>query len=170
VIEACIALGSNLGNRRAHMRGALREMARLGRLRAVSPLYETEPVGMAGQPRFLNAAARLETALGARELLGALLDIEARHGRVRVEKNGPRTLDLDLLFYGGQTTREPGLEVPHPRLHERRFVLAPLAAIAPGWRHPVLGRTVEELLESLADAAGVVLVESADWAADRINP
>lgn len=170
MIEACIALGSNLGNRRAHLRGALREMVRLGRLRAVSPLYETEPVGMAGQPPFLNAAARLETALGARELLDALLDIETRHGRVRSGKNGPRTLDLDLLFYGGQVIREPGLEVPHPRLHERRFVLAPLAATAPGWRHPLLGRTVQELLESLADAAGVVLVESADWAADRINP
>lgn len=170
MIEACIALGSNLGNRRAHLRAALREMARLGRLRAVSPLFETEPVGMAEQPPFLNAAARLETGLGARELLGALLDIEARHGRERGEKNGPRTLDLDLLFYGGQALCEPGLEVPHPRLHERRFVLAPLAAVAPGWRHPVLGRTVQELLESLADAADVVEVEGADWAADRINP
>lgn len=168
--EACIGLGTNLGNRRAHLRGALREMARLGRLRAVSPLYETEPVGMQEQPPFLNAAARLETALEARELLDALLDIEARHGRVRGVKNGPRTLDLDLLFYGGAVIREAGLEVPHPRLHERRFVLEPLAAVAPEWRHPLLGSTAAEMLAELDDPAGALEVESAAWAAGLINP
>jgi 2-amino-4-hydroxy-6-hydroxymethyldihydropteridine diphosphokinase len=89
---------------------------------------------------------------------------------VRRQKDGPRTLDLDLLFYGGEVIREPGLEVPHPRLHERRFVLAPLAAVAPGWRHPVLGRTVAELLAEAEAGEGVAEVESAEWAADVLNP
>lgn len=152
------------------MRGALAGMRALGRLVAVSPLYETEPVGLREQPRFLNAAAVIETTLTARELLGRLLEIEAAHGRVRRQKDGPRTLDLDLLFYGGEVIREPGLEVPHPRLHERRFVLAPLAAVAPGWRHPVLGRTVAELLAEAEAGEGVAEVESAEWAADVLNP
>jgi 2-amino-4-hydroxy-6-hydroxymethyldihydropteridine diphosphokinase len=145
-------------------------MRALGRLAAVSPLYETEPVGLREQPRFLNAAAVIETTLAARELLGRLLEIEATHGRVRRQKDGPRTLDLDLLFYGDEVIREPGLEVPHPRLHERRFVLAPLAAVAPAWRHPVLGRTVAELLAEAEAGAGVAEVESAEWAADLLNP
>jgi len=168
--EAWIGLGSNLGNRRAHMRGALRELAHLGRLRAVSPLYETEPVGLREQPAFLNAAACLETELGAGELLDALLEIEARHGRVRGVRNAPRTLDLDLLFYDDAVIREPGLEVPHPRLHERRFVLEPLCAAAPGLRHPVLGLSVRELLERLEDGPAVTLVEEAAWAAGLVNP
>lgn len=170
MVEACIALGSNLGARRALLRGALEEMRALGRLRAVSPLYETEPVGLREQPAFLNAAALMETAIEPRVLLDSLLEIEARHGRVRGEKDGPRTLDLDLLFFGGEVIREPGLEVPHPRLHERRFVLAPMAAVAPGWRHPLLGKTVAEMLAELEDAAGVLEVASAGWAADLISP
>ncbi|GIU74135.1 MAG: 2-amino-4-hydroxy-6-hydroxymethyldihydropteridine diphosphokinase [Bryobacteraceae bacterium] len=170
MVEAWIALGSNLGNRRSHLRGALREVLRLGRLRAVSPLYETEPVGLRGQPEFLNAVARLDTALGARPLLDALLDIEIRHGRVRGARYGPRTLDLDLLFYGEAVIREPGLEVPHPRLHERRFVLEPLAAAAPELRHPLLGRTVRELLENLTGCEAVRLAEGPEWAADLVNP
>jgi len=170
VIEACIGLGSNLGDRRGHLRGALLEMRALGRLRAVSPLFETEPVGLREQPRFLNAVAVLDTELGARELLGRLLEIEARHGRVRREKDGPRTLDLDLLSYGGQAIREEGLEVPHPRLHERRFVLAPMAAVAPGWRHPLLGKTAAEMLAELGDPAEVLEVESAGWAEGVVSP
>ncbi|MFZ5927123.1 MAG: 2-amino-4-hydroxy-6-hydroxymethyldihydropteridine diphosphokinase [Acidobacteriota bacterium] len=170
MVEACIALGSNLGARRAFLRGALEEMRALGRLRAVSPLYETEPVGLRRQPPFLNAVALMDTALEARGLLRRLLEIEARHGRVRREKDGPRTLDLDLLFYGGEVIREPGLEVPHPRLHERRFVLAPLAAVAPRWCHPLVGKTVTEMLGELEDAAGVLEVESAAWAEDLISP
>ena len=170
MIEACIGLGSNLGDRRGHLRGALLEMRALGRLRAVSPLFETEPVGLREQPRFLNAVAVLDTELGARELLGRLLEIEARHGRVRREKDGPRTLDLDLLSYGGQAIREEGLEVPHPRLHERRFVLAPMAAVAPGWRHPLLGKTAAEMLAELGDPAEVLEVESAGWAEGVVSP
>lgn len=170
MIEACIGLGSNLGDRREHLRGALLEMRALGRVRAVSPLFETEPVGLREQPRFLNAVAVLETELAARELLARLLEIEARHGRVRREKDGPRTLDLDLLSYGGEVIRAPGLEVPHARLHERRFVLAPMAAVAAAWRHPLLGKTVAEMLADAGDPAEVLEVESAAWAADVISP
>ncbi len=170
MIEAGVALGSNLGDRRNHLREALRELRALGRLRAVSPLFETEPVGLREQPPFLNAVAVLETGLGARALLQALLSIEARRGRVRREKDGPRTLDLDLLFYGDEVIRESGLEVPHPRMHERRFVLEPLVAVAPGWRHPVLGRTAQELLVRLDDPAGVAELEGAEWAADLVSP
>jgi len=170
VIEAGVALGSNLGDRRNHLREALRELRALGRLRAVSPLFETEPVGLREQPPFLNAVALLETGLAARALLEALLSIEARRGRVRRERDGPRTLDLDLLFYGTEVMREAGLEVPHPRMHERRFVLEPLVAVAPGWRHPVLGRTAQELLARLDDPAGVAELEGAEWAADLVSP
>lgn len=170
MIEAGVALGSNLGDRRNHLREALRELRALGRLRAVSPLFETEPVGLREQPPFLNAVAVLETGLGARALLQALLSIEARRGRVRREKDGPRTLDLDLLFYGDEVIRESGLEVPHPRMHERRFVLEPLVAVAPGWRHPVLGLTVQELLVRLDDPAGVAELVGAEWAADLVSP
>lgn len=170
MVEAGVALGSNLGDRRNHLREALRALRSLGRLRAVSPLFETEPVGLREQPPFLNAAALLETGLEARALLQALLAIEARRGRVRRAKDGPRTLDLDLLFYGEEVIRESGLEVPHPRMHERRFVLEPLVSVAPGWRHPVLGLTVRELLVRLDDPAGVAELEGAEWAADVVSP
>lgn len=169
--EAWIGLGSNLGDRRGHLRAALRGLAELGRVRAVSALYETEPVGLRAQPEFLNAVALLETELAARALLEGLLDIEARCGRVRTEeKNGPRTLDLDLLLYGEAVIDETGLEVPHPRLHERRFVLEPLASLAPALRHPRLGRTASELLAELRDASAVRRVEGPEWAADLVSP
>lgn len=168
--EACIGLGSNLGDRRGHLRAGLRELGRAGRVLAVSRLYETEPVGLREQPAFLNAVARIETTLGARELLRELLGIEALRGRERREKDGPRTLDLDLLLYGEEVIEEEGLAVPHPRLHLRRFVLAPLAEVARAWRHPVLGRTAVELLAGVEDRAEVREVEDARWGADLINP
>ncbi len=165
-----MALGSNLGDRRGHLRAALVALRRAGRLLAVSPLYETEPVGLREQPAFLNAVVKLETALPARELLRTLLEAEAERGRVRREKDGPRTLDLDLLLYGEEVIEEEGIAVPHPRMHLRRFVLAPLAAVAPGCRHPLLGKTVEELLAGLEDSAVVAEVEDARWGADLLNP
>lgn len=168
--EAWIGLGSNLGDRRSLLRQGLRALAGLGPVRAVSPLYETEPVGLRDQPAFLNAVALLETDLAARPLLEALLEIERRHGRTRAVAGGPRTLDLDLLVYGDAVIREPGLEVPHPRLHERRFVLEPMAAVAPALRHPALGRTVRELLEVLSPAGTVQQVEGPEWAADLVSP
>ena len=127
-----IALGSNLGDRARHIQTALRELAEAGDIRVLrcSSMHDTAPEGgPAGQPRYLNAVAELATRLEPRELLARLLAIEARHGRIRAERNGPRTLDLDLLLYRDQAIDEPGLRVPHPRMWEREFVLGPLSEI-----------------------------------------
>jgi 3-oxoacyl-[acyl-carrier protein] reductase len=151
-ISTYIALGSNLGDRGAYLD---RAVAALGRhpaitLGKVSRYYETEPVGgPPGQGPFLNAAAQIDTELSARELLEALLEIERSLGRVRQERHGPRTIDLDLLLYGEMILGDIGLTVPHPRMHERLFVLAPLAEISPAARHPVFGKTVGSLLDEL---------------------
>ena len=146
--RAYVGLGANIGDRERTLREAVDALgAEEGiEVAAVSTLRETDPVGVGEQPRFLNGVAALETSLGARELLDRLLAVEQRFGRVRVPGElRPRTLDLDLLLYGDETIDEPGLAVPHPRMHERRFVLEPLAELAPGL--VVSGRgTVESLL------------------------
>ena len=146
--RAYVGLGANIGDRERTLREAVDALdAEEGiEVAAVSTLRETDPVGVGEQPRFLNGVAALETSLGARELLDRLLAVEQRFGRVRVPgEHGPRTLDLDLLLYGDETIDEPGLAVPHLRMHERRFVLEPLAELAPGL--VVSGRgTVESLL------------------------
>jgi 2-amino-4-hydroxy-6-hydroxymethyldihydropteridine diphosphokinase len=132
--RAYVGLGSNLGDREAMLRAALERLAAEPAIElvAVSPFQDTEPVGYLEQPRFLNAAAALETELEPRELLDRLLAIERSLGRTREgPRFGPRTIDLDLLLYGEETIDEPGLTVPHPRLHERRFVLEPLFALDP---------------------------------------
>jgi 2-amino-4-hydroxy-6-hydroxymethyldihydropteridine diphosphokinase len=134
VTRAFVGLGANLGDREATIRAALAALAEEDGIEvvAVSTLRETEPVGVGPQPLFLNGAAELATKLSARELLDRLLATEQRFGRVRVPgEHGPRTLDLDLLLYGDEQIDEPGLTVPHPRLHERAFVLEPLAEIDP---------------------------------------
>jgi 2-amino-4-hydroxy-6-hydroxymethyldihydropteridine diphosphokinase len=147
-VRAYVALGANLGDRERTLRAAVDALASAPGVEvlAVSTLRDTEPVGVGDQPRYLNGAAALDTALPARELLELLLATERRFGRVRegVPEHGPRTLDLDLLLYGDAVIDEPGLRVPHPRLHERRFVLDPLAELAPGLVVPGRG-TVEEL-------------------------
>ncbi len=150
--RAYVALGSNLGDREGMLRAAVRALAGEQAIDvvAVSTLRETEPVGVVDQPRFLNGVVALETDLPARELLDVLLALELRFGRVRegVPPQGPRTLDLDLLVYGDTQIDEPGLHVPHPRLHERRFVLEPLAELAPELE--LAGRgTVREILARL---------------------
>jgi 2-amino-4-hydroxy-6-hydroxymethyldihydropteridine diphosphokinase len=148
VTRAYVGLGANLGDREATIRAAAEALAAEDRIEvvAVSTLRETEPVGVGEHPLFLNGAAALETALSAQELLDRLLEIEQRFGRVRTPgEHGPRTLDLDLLLYGDEAIDEPGLTVPHPRLHERRFVLEPLAELDPGLVIPGRG-AVESLL------------------------
>ena len=132
--RAYIGLGANLGDREAMLRSALEQLgAEPGiDVMAVSKLRDTDPVGITDQPRFLNAAAAVETDLTARELLDRLLGIERRLGRTReAPRFGPRTIDLDLLLYGDEQIDDPGLEVPHPRLHERLFALEPLADLDP---------------------------------------
>ena len=146
---AYVGLGANLGDREA----TLRRAAELIGARRLSPIVETEPWGYADQPRFLNAVAEVETELPARAVLERLLEVELSLGRVRAgPRYGPRTIDLDLLLYGEERIAEPGLEVPHPRLHERRFVLEPLAALVPELKIPGNG-TVSEALAGIQSSA-----------------
>ncbi|HEY8315748.1 MAG TPA: 2-amino-4-hydroxy-6-hydroxymethyldihydropteridine diphosphokinase [Gaiellaceae bacterium] len=150
--RAYVGLGSNLGDRESTIRNALAELAAADDVEvvAVSTLVDTDPVGYLDQPRFLNGVAALETGRSARALLDLLLEVEARFGRDRaaVPAQGPRTLDLDLLLYGDEEIDEPSLRIPHPRLHERAFVLGPLAELAPGLDVPGKG-AVETLLAGL---------------------
>jgi 2-amino-4-hydroxy-6-hydroxymethyldihydropteridine diphosphokinase len=149
-VAAYIGVGANIGSPEEQVRNALDELANLPatRLERVSSLYRTAPVGFVDQPDFVNAVAKVETALDARELLDALLGIERRHGRVREFPNGPRTLDLDVLLYGDMELNEPGLIVPHPRMHERAFVMVPLAEIAPELLVPGRG-SVRDLVQKV---------------------
>ena len=149
-----VALGSNLDDRRAHLDAALAALAVLPgtRLDAVSPLYETAPIGPPGQQDYLNAVARLATTLGPFALLDALLTVEQARGRIRRERWGPRTLDLDLLLHGDTRLDHPRLTLPHPRMLERTFVLAPLNDLAPELL--LAGHTVAQHLERL-DRSGV---------------
>ena len=150
--RAYVGLGSNLGDRERTLRGAVEALAGCPEVEvvAVSTLVETDPVGLLDQPRFLNGVVGLETELPPRALLDLLLGVERRFGRRRegVRPGGPRTLDLDLLLYGAAEIDEPGLRIPHPRLGERAFVLAPLAEVAPGLEVPGQG-PVEALLAGL---------------------
>ena len=154
MIDCCIGLGANLGDRMGTLTAAVERLAReeAFTLRAVSRVYETEPVGPP-QPRFLNLAVRLGSLVSPRATLQRLLAIEEKLGRVRRERWGPREIDLDLLFYGTLISPAHSLlpaptavQIPHPRLHERAFVLAPLAEVAPGALHPVLSMTAAQLL------------------------
>jgi 2-amino-4-hydroxy-6-hydroxymethyldihydropteridine diphosphokinase len=138
-VRAAIALGSNLDDPEAHVRRAFDDLGALPSTRvvALSSLHRTAPVGYADQPDFVNAVALIETALKPRALLEGLLAIEKRHGRVRTRPNGPRTLDLDIVLYGDEAIDEAGLCIPHPRAHQRDFVLKPLREV---WPDAVLQR------------------------------
>lgn len=173
---AYIGMGANLpspaGPPEATLRAAGERIAALGRIAAKSSLYSTAPVGYADQPRFVNAVVALETDLDAQQLLDSLMKIEKEYGRDRADAvpNGPRTLDLDLLLFGDRVIDEPGLHLPHPRMAERAFVLAPLNEIAADSIDPRSGATVSELLRRLIDihqhaAEAVVRIDSQAWQA-----
>jgi 2-amino-4-hydroxy-6-hydroxymethyldihydropteridine diphosphokinase len=148
VPRVAIALGSNLGDREAHLQFAVSRLGTLLQDLRVSSFHDTEPAGVASQPRFLNAAAVGSTTLSAHDLLNALLAIERERGRERPYPLAPRTLDLDLILYDNDVITEPNLTIPHPRFRERGFVLKPLAEIASDWIDPVTGKTIGELAAS----------------------
>ena len=147
---AFLALGSNIGDREANLRDAVDRLAsdEIHVLRR-SSLYETAPQEMLDQPSFLNAVVEVETSLLPMQLLARIREIEREMGRQRIAPKGPRNIDIDILFYGRTVITTQELEVPHPRLAQRRFVLEPLAEIAPDFRHPVTGKTASEILAAL---------------------
>jgi 2-amino-4-hydroxy-6-hydroxymethyldihydropteridine diphosphokinase len=148
VSRAYVGFGGNLGDPASTLRAAAAELGRrAGRVRAASPVYRSAPVGVTNQPPFLNAVASLDTPLSADALLDVLLAIEAEQGRVRDVRWGPRTLDLDLLWFDGELRDDPRLTLPHPRAHEREFVLRPLCDLAPDLE--LRGRTAAEWLQAL---------------------
>jgi len=154
-----LSLGSNLGDRRANFEAAMNALAGAGiSANKVSSLYETEPKDFLEQPWFLNCAVEAETALAPLELLRALRGIEAQLGSKKEFAKGPRLLDIDILLYGEETIDSPELQVPHPRMLQRNFVLVPLAEIAPDLRHPDWKQTVAELQRRTSDTSRVMRV------------
>lgn len=164
---AYVALGANLGDRIGNLKSAVAALRAHPEIfvAAVSALYETAPIGgPEDQPAYVNAAVKIQTAIAAEPLLDALLDIERAHDRVRAERWGPRTLDLDILIYGDATVATERLTLPHPRMHERRFVLAPLADVAGEVRHPTLNTPIAALLAALLSGGDDDVTRiSEDW-------
>jgi 2-amino-4-hydroxy-6-hydroxymethyldihydropteridine diphosphokinase len=150
-----LSLGSNLGDRAANLKMAIERLAQLGTVAAVSSFYETEPVECTAQPWFLNCAVLLETDKMPRQLLKRVLDLERELGRRRTQKKGPRQIDIDILLFGNSIVQTDSLSIPHAALHQRRFVLEPLAEIAADVRHPALQKTVRELRDELPSGQAV---------------
>jgi 2-amino-4-hydroxy-6-hydroxymethyldihydropteridine diphosphokinase len=153
-----LSLGSNLGDRSANLRAAIERLGEAGAIRAVSGFYETEPVELRDQPWFLNCVVALETSDSPEALLQRALAIEQEMGRVRMKEKGPRSIDIDILLFGDRVVEERGLKIPHPAMQQRRFVLEPLAEIAPKALHPQLRKTARELLAALAPGQFVRLL------------
>ncbi len=150
-----------MGDRAANLQTAIEKLKTVGSVLAVSSFYETEPVEMTAQPWFLNCAVKFETEKMPRQLIAAILNLEQEMGRQRKQAKGPRTIDIDILLFGSSIVQLKGLTIPHPRMHERRFVLEPLAEIAPDARHPSQKRTVRELRDSLPP--GQTVKQLAGW-------
>ena len=155
LVTAYIGLGSNLGDRSRNLQGAIDRLGKIGIITAVSSIYQTKPWMVESyQPRYLNQVIAVNTILDALQVVTELLAIESSLGRVREEKNASRTLDLDLLLHGDIVLEASGVTVPHPRLHERAFVLVPLAEIAADVVHPILDRTISDLADK-SDRSGI---------------
>lgn len=154
---AYLSLGSNVGDREAQLLEAQQRLSGLGQIVSVSSYYETEPVEFTNQPWFLNAALALETNHAALDLMRSILAIERDMGRERLQKKGPRTIDIDILLFGDLIMSSPEVTVPHPSIQLRRFVLEPLAEIASEARHPLLNKSVRELLDALPEGPVVRL-------------
>jgi 2-amino-4-hydroxy-6-hydroxymethyldihydropteridine diphosphokinase len=151
-----LSLGSNIGDLQANLRTAIYKLGALGEVVVVSSFYETEPVDVAGQPWFLNCVVAMRTHLSPQGFLSELLGIEQEMGRHRTQPKGPRLIDIDILLFGDAVIHEPQLDIPHPAMHQRRFVLEPLAEIAPETLHPTLHHSVQELLQALPPHQGLV--------------
>ena len=157
-----LSLGSNLGDREENLRTAIAKLAEVGNVVAISSFYETEPVEVAAQPWFMNCAVKLDTEKMPRQLMAAILALEQGMGRQRRQNKGPRTIDIDVLLFGSSVIELPSLTVPHPRMHQRRFVLEPLAEVAPDLRHPVFKRTIRELRDALPAGQAVRKVSKSE--------
>ena len=161
---AYLSLGSNLGDRAENLRTAVDKLQTSGEIFRVSSLYETEPVEFTEQPWFLNCAVGLATKIRPRELLSLILTVEREMGRERIMDKGPRNIDLDILLFGSEVIETPKLTIPHPAMHQRRFVLEPLAEIAPDVEHPLMKKSIRELCIAARDAGPVVTrIEAPDW-------